>query len=83
MSLQVTTGLQKSFVCVCVCAVCAVCKKNQKTFVYINYSVCIDVCETKIINKKKKKAVRIRLKLFIVHANHCFKVPAHLVSQSC
>ena len=51
MSLQVTTRLQNSFVSVggvCVCAVCAVCKKTPKTFVNINYSVCIDVCETKI-----------------------------------
>ena len=52
MSLQVTTGLQKSFVSVGgVCVLCV--KKTPKTFVYINYSVCIDVCETKIKNKKK------------------------------
>ena len=42
-------------VCVCVCAVCAVCKKTPKTFVYINYSVCIDVCETKKQKTKKTK----------------------------
>ena len=44
--LQVTTGLQKSFVSVGGVYVCVLLKKT-KTFVYINYSVCIDVCETK------------------------------------
>ena len=44
--------------CVCV-YVCAVCKKKiQKAFVYINYSVCIDVCETKINKKKPNKQTK-------------------------
>ena len=54
MSLQVTTGQQKSIVSVGGVCVCAVCKKNPKTFVYIHYSVCIDVCETKMKKRKKR-----------------------------
>ena len=48
--------------CVCVWVCVCGCKKNPKTFVYINYSVCIDVCETKIQKKKKDEMPKIGFK---------------------